>query len=89
MLFQVVCSVFLSVLPLYTPSADWLDISTANQHLSNNRFLWATQRAKQSTSPEGAVKTGLENQSQIVCAILLDSFLCLISSGRGIWWFQA
>ena len=36
----------LFVLPVHTPSANWLDLSTANQNLSNNRFLLATPRAK-------------------------------------------
>ena len=74
MLFQVVRSVSLSVLPFHTPSADWLDISTANQHLSNNRFLLATQRAKQSTLPEGAVKTGLENSVRLFVLFCLTHF---------------
>ena len=59
-----------NVLPFITLTADWLDLSTANQHLSNNRLLLATQIAKQSTSPESAVK-----------ALLFDTFLCVVSSG--------
>jgi len=74
MLFQVVCSVWLSVLPFHTPSADWLDISTANQHPSNNLFLLVTQTAKQSTSPEGAVKTGLEKGVRLFVLFCLTHF---------------
>ena len=74
MLFQVVCSVLLSVLAFHTPSADWLDLSTANQHFSNNRFLLVTQRAKQSTSSEGAAKTGLENDVRLFVLICFTHF---------------
>ena len=74
MLFQVVCCVLLSVLPFHIPSADWLDCSTANQQLSNYRFLLATQRAKQSTSSEGASKTGLENGVRLFLLFCLTHF---------------
>ena len=56
------------------PSADWLDISTANQHLSNNRFLLATQKAKRGTPPESAVKSGLENCVRLYVLFCLTSF---------------
>ena len=62
------------MLPFITLSADWLDLSTANQHLSNNRFLLATQRAKQSTLPEGAVKTELENSVRLFVLFCLTHF---------------
>ena len=74
MLFQVVCSILFSVLAFHTPSADWLDLSTANQHLSNNRFLLVTQRAKQSTSSEGAAKTGLENDVRLFVLFCFTHF---------------
>ena len=74
MLFQVLYTVWLPVLPFHTPSADWLDISTANQHLSNNQFLLATQRAKQITSSERAAKTGLENGVRLFVLFCLTHF---------------
>ena len=70
----MVCSVSLSLLPFHTPSADWLDISTTNQHLSNNWFLLATQKAKRRTPPESAVKSGLENCVRLYVLFCLTSF---------------
>ena len=85
MLFQVVCSVLLSVLAFHTPSADWLDLSTANQHFSNNRFLLVTQRAKQSTSSEGAAKSGLENDVRLLMLFCFTHFLCVTSSALSLF----
>ena len=58
------------MLPLITLSADWLDLSTANQHLSNNRFLLA----KQSTSPESAVKSVQENSVRLFVLFCFTHF---------------
>ena len=64
MLFQMVCSILLTVLHLKTLLLIGCEISTANQNPTNKWFLMATQKAKRSTLSERALikteqKTGV------------------------------
>ena len=73
------CFVLLSVLPIktdYLRDADWLLKYPTNQQKGYEKL---TQTTKRSIPPERALKTKLET-SQIVCAILFDSFFCVTSS---------
>ena len=57
MLFQMVCSILLTVLHPKTLLLIGCEISTANQKPTNKWFLMATQREKRSTPSERALKT--------------------------------
>ena len=59
MLFQMMCSVWLTVLHLKTLLLIGCEFSTANQEPTNKWFLMATQREKRSTPSERALKTGI------------------------------
>ena len=74
MLFQMVCSVLLTVLHLKILLLIGCEFSTANQDPTNKWFLMATQRAKPSTPSEA------ENWCQIVGGILLDLVYYMTSS---------
>ena len=58
--FQMVWSVLLTVLHLKTLLLIGCEFSTANQKATNKWFLMATQREKQSTPSERALKTELK-----------------------------
>ena len=80
MLFQMVCSVLLTVLHLKTLLLIGCEISTANQNPTNKWFLVATQRAKRSTPSERALKTELKTGVRLFCGILFDLICCMTSS---------
>ena len=61
MLFQMVCSVLLTVLQPKTLLLIGCEISTANQIPTNKWFLMATQRANQGTPSKRALKTELKS----------------------------
>ena len=71
MLFQMVCSVLLTVLHLKTLLLIGCEISTANQNPTNKWFLMATQRAKRSTPSERALKTELKTGVRLFVAFCL------------------
>ena len=71
MLFQMVCSVLLTVLHQKTLLLIRCEISTANQNPTNQWFLMATQRAKWSTPSERAFKTELITGIRLFVAFCL------------------
>ena len=71
MLFQMVCSVLLTVLHPKTLLLIGCEISTANQNLTNTWFLLATQRAKRSIPTERAFKTELKIGIRLFVAFCL------------------
>ena len=83
MLFQMVCSVLLTVLHLKTLLLIGCEISTANQNPTNKLFLMATQIAKQSTPSERALKPDLKTGFRLI-GILYDLIFSMTSSGMGI-----
>ena len=68
MLFQMVCSVLLTVLYLKTLLLIGCEISTANQIPTNKWFLMATQRANPSTPSKRAFKTELKTGVRLFVA---------------------
>ena len=71
MLFQMVCSVWLTVLHLKTLLLIGCEISTTNQNPINKWFLMLTQRAKLSTPSEIALKTELKTGVRLFVAFRL------------------
>ena len=71
MLFQMVCSVLLTVLHLKTLLLIGCEFSTANRELINQWFFMATQREKQSTPSERALKTELKPGVRLFVAFCL------------------
>ena len=71
MLFQMVCSVLLTVLHPKTLLLIGCEISTANQNPTNKWFSMATQRAKRSTPSESALKTELKTGVGLFVALCL------------------
>ena len=72
MLFQMVCSILLTVLHLKTLLLIGCKISTANRNPSNNWFLMATQRAKWSLPSERALKADLKSGVRLFLAFCLN-----------------
>ena len=64
----LVCSVLLTVLHLKTLLLIGCEFSTANQKATNKWFLMATQREKQSTPSERALKTELKTGVRLFVA---------------------
>ena len=71
MLFQMVCSVLLTVLHLKTLLLIGCEFSTANQKATNKWFLMATQREKRSTPSERALKTEQKTGAGLYVAFCL------------------
>ena len=69
--FQMVWSVLLTVLHLKTLLLIGCEFSTANQKATNKWFLMATQREKQSTPSERALKTELKTGVRLFVAFCL------------------
>ena len=67
--FQMVCSV--TVLHFKTLLLIGCEFSTANQEPTNKWFLMATQREKQSTPSERALKTELKTGVRLFVAFCL------------------
>ena len=76
MLFQMVCSIFLTVLHPKTLLLIGCKISTANQIPTNEWFLMATQRANRSTpSKRGLINTELKTGVILFVAFCLTRFI--------------
>jgi len=75
MLFQMACSVLLTVLHHKILLLIGCEFSTANQEPTNKWFLMATHRAKWSTPSERALKTELKTGVRLFVAFCLTQFV--------------
>ena len=71
MLFQIECSILLTVLHLKTLLLIGCKFTTAYQKPTNKWFLMATQREKQTTPSERTLKTELKTGVRLVVAFCL------------------
>ena len=80
LLFQMMCSILLAVLPFKTPPVDWWKTFNSQSGSNTRMVLKCNTESKTEYTIWKSNENWTEDWCQIVCSILFDFCLCMTSS---------